>query len=44
MRLETPLASDLRLGDSLATNGVCLTVVDSDASSVAVRSPRRRSV
>jgi len=36
MRLETPLASDLRLGDSLATNGVCLTVVDSDASSVAV--------
>jgi riboflavin synthase len=27
LRIETPLASELALGDSLAVNGVCLTVV-----------------
>src|SRR6188474_3980793 len=27
LRLATPLASELRSGDSLAVNGVCLTVV-----------------
>jgi riboflavin synthase len=28
MRIETGLAAELALGDSLATNGVCLTVID----------------
>src|SRR2546430_1512651 len=32
--LETDLASDLTSGDSLAVNGVCLTVVSSDADGV----------
>lgn len=36
MRLETELAPELSLGDSLATNGVCLTVVDTTASDVAM--------
>ena len=31
--VDTPLAADLALGDSVATNGVCLTVVDRDAAS-----------
>jgi riboflavin synthase len=29
--IDTPLAADLALGDSVATNGVCLTVVARDA-------------
>ena len=29
--IETPLAAGLALGDSVATNGVCLTVVAHDA-------------
>jgi riboflavin synthase len=29
LRIETPLASDLHPGDSLAVNGVCLTVIQS---------------
>jgi riboflavin synthase len=33
-RIATPLAGELALGDSLAVNGVCLTVVASDAGSV----------
>ena len=33
-RIATPLASDMTLGESLAVNGVCLTVVARDASSV----------
>ena len=28
LRLRTPLAAELRAGDSLAVNGVCLTVID----------------
>jgi riboflavin synthase len=28
LRLRTPLAAELRAGDSLSVNGVCLTVVD----------------
>ena len=31
LRLLTPLSADLRDGDSLAVNGVCLTVVDATA-------------
>ncbi len=31
--IETPLAADLALGDSVATSGVCLTVVARDAAS-----------
>jgi riboflavin synthase len=31
--IESPLAADLGLGDSIAVNGVCLTVVSRDASS-----------
>lgn len=34
MRLETPLAPELALGDSLAVNGVCLTIVHIDAAEV----------
>jgi riboflavin synthase len=33
VRIETTLASELTLGDSLSVNGVCLTVVASDATS-----------
>ena len=29
--VRSPLASELRLGDSIAVNGVCLTVVAHDA-------------
>jgi riboflavin synthase len=28
LRIRTPFAADLALGDSLAVNGVCLTVID----------------
>jgi riboflavin synthase len=31
LRVTTPLATELRPGDSLAINGVCLTVISSDA-------------
>jgi riboflavin synthase len=31
LRVTTPLATELRPGDSLAINGVCLTVIASDA-------------
>jgi len=34
VRIRTPLAADMRAGDSLAVNGVCLTVVASDAGAV----------
>jgi riboflavin synthase len=34
LRIETPLARELALGDSLAVNGVCLTVVETDDSGV----------
>jgi riboflavin synthase len=34
LRLTSPLSSDLTPGDSLAVNGVCLTVVSSDPSAV----------
>ncbi len=33
LTIETPLGAELEPGDSVATNGVCLTVVDRDASS-----------
>jgi riboflavin synthase len=36
MRIETGLAAELALGDSLATNGVCLTVVDKTAQDVGM--------
>jgi len=36
MRLDTDLAPELSLGDSLATNGVCLTVVDKTSRDVAM--------
>jgi riboflavin synthase len=31
LEVETPLAAELRQGDSIAVNGVCLTAVDPDA-------------
>jgi len=31
LRVRTPLAAELRAGDSIAVNGVCLTAVDLDA-------------
>jgi riboflavin synthase len=34
LRVTTPLSTDLTPGDSLAVNGVCLTVVAADASGV----------
>ena len=34
LRIETPLASELTPGDSLAVNGVCLTVTSNDAREV----------
>jgi riboflavin synthase len=34
LTIATPLASDLRLGDSLAVNGVCLTVVRRGAGAI----------
>jgi len=34
LRLSTPLAADLQPGDSLAVNGVCLTVVSVDAEGI----------
>lgn len=34
LRLTTPLAADLQPGDSLAVNGVCLTVVSADAQGI----------
>jgi riboflavin synthase len=34
VRIETPLASELKPGDSLAVNGVCLTVILTDAGEV----------
>jgi riboflavin synthase len=36
MRVETDLAPELSLGDSLATSGVCLTVVDQTSRDVAM--------
>jgi len=36
MRIETELAPDLAIGDSLATNGCCLTVVEKTARDVAM--------
>ena len=35
MRIASPLASELAEGDSLAVNGVCLTVVDRSATEVS---------
>ena len=32
LTIESPLSAELRLGDSVATNGVCLTVVTQDAA------------
>jgi riboflavin synthase len=34
VRIETPLATELTLGESLAVNGVCLTVILADAGEV----------
>lgn len=34
VRIESPLASELNLGDSLAVNGVCLTVILSNGGEV----------
>jgi len=34
LRITTPLAADLSAGDSLAVNGVCLTVILADGSDV----------
>lgn len=34
VRIHTPLAADLKLGDSLAVNGVCLTVILIDGEHV----------
>src|SRR5919106_6449789 len=34
LRISTPLGAELRLGDSLAVNGVCLTVVEAAAGDV----------
>jgi riboflavin synthase len=36
MRIETELAPELAIGDSLATNGCCLTVVEKTARDVAM--------
>jgi len=35
LRIATPLAAELALGDSLAVNGVCLTVVDASREEIA---------
>jgi riboflavin synthase len=35
LRIATPLATELSLGDSVAVNGVCLTVVATDAGHAA---------
>jgi riboflavin synthase len=32
LTIESPLSAELRLGDSISTNGVCLTVVTQDAA------------
>ena len=34
VRIETPLAAELKAGDSLAVNGVCLTVILTDGDDV----------
>src|SRR5687767_13634099 len=34
IRIETPLAAELKAGDSVAVNGVCLTVIVSDGGEV----------
>ena len=36
LRVATPLAGELRPGDSIATNGVCLTAIDRDATGFSV--------
>jgi riboflavin synthase len=36
LRVATPLAGELRPGDSIATNGVCLTVTERDGKSFSV--------
>lgn len=35
LRIDTPLGAELRAGDSIAVNGVCLTVVACDATGFA---------
>jgi riboflavin synthase len=35
LRVNTPLASELSAGDSLAVNGVCLTIVSADADGIS---------
>ena len=35
LSIRTPLASELRVGDSLAVNGVCLTAVTADGGAVS---------
>jgi riboflavin synthase len=37
LRISTPLAAELQLGDSIAVNGVCLTVTDRDATRFAAQ-------
>jgi riboflavin synthase len=45
LRVTTPLAAELALGDSIAVSGVCLTVVDRDADGfIADVSPETLSV
>ena len=34
LRIESPLAADLTVGDSVAVNGVCLTAIAADVSAV----------
>ena len=34
LEIRTPLASELKIGDSLANNGVCLTVISQTALAV----------
>src|SRR5437660_3822291 len=34
LRIASPLASELKPGDSLAVNGVCLTVILADANEI----------
>jgi riboflavin synthase len=34
LRVTTPLASDMQPGDSLAVNGVCLTIISADAEGI----------
>ena len=36
VRIHTPLSSEMKLGDSIAVNGVCLTVILIDGEHVLV--------